>query len=185
MRRDGAVLYVKNPGAAHEVPYVQVDGVWKLSLRDVLLTAVKARFGPEVAVEESDLHVLAGKMAKVVRGRAESLSELAESVRARRVRSAEELRKAVEVAAMALNAGGVMQKDAHLVEAALATEHTVTSLDDKARGWFAESSARIPKLRRIVWVNPDRSTEEPIQWLREGAKREATRTLARHRKPKA
>ena len=96
VRRDGAVLYVKNPGATHEVPYVRVDGVWKLSLRDVLLTAVRARFGADVAVEESDLHVLAGKMAKVVQARAKSLSDLAESVRARRVRSGEELRKAVE-----------------------------------------------------------------------------------------
>lgn len=96
VRRDAGVVYVKNPGAAHEVPYVRVDGVWKLSLRDVLLTAVTARFGAEADVEEADLHVLAGKMARVVRARAQGLATLAASVRGRRVASDEELRKAVE-----------------------------------------------------------------------------------------
>ncbi len=93
------------------------------------------------------------------------------------------LREAVEAAAAALEAGGIMQKDTHLVEAALATERTVTSRDDKARGWFARSAGRIPRLARIVWVNPDIPEEAPIDWLRAGAKLERARTLARYVPP--
>jgi hypothetical protein len=96
LRRDGNVLYVKVPGGANEVPYVKVDGVWKVSVRDVLITALRARFGPAVEYEEADLFVLAGKMGRVLRGRARQLSALAEDVRAKRVASPEELREAVD-----------------------------------------------------------------------------------------
>ena len=48
VRREGAVLYVRNAGAQHEVPYVKVNGVWKVSVRDVLLVALKSRFGDDV-----------------------------------------------------------------------------------------------------------------------------------------
>ena len=96
VRREGDVVFVKNAGAEHEVPYVKVGGVWKLSVREVLLVALTARFGRDVKVEEADLHVLAGKMAKVVRKRSDDLSSLADSVRDGRVRSPGALRKAAE-----------------------------------------------------------------------------------------
>jgi hypothetical protein len=92
----------------------------------------------------------------------------------------DELREAIEVAAAAMNAGGIMQKDTRLVEAALATERTVTSLDDRARGWFARTAGRIRRLAKIVWVNPDVPEESPIDWLRSGAKPERARTLAQY-----
>jgi hypothetical protein len=95
-RRDGKVLYVKNPGAGNEVPYVFLDGRWKVSVRDVLATALRARFGPSVEFEEADLYVLAGKTAKVFRSRAGRLSELAEDVRAKRVATDEQLAAAVD-----------------------------------------------------------------------------------------
>jgi hypothetical protein len=93
----------------------------------------------------------------------------------------EALREAIVLAATALEAGGIMQKDTHLIEAALATERTVTSLDERARGWFVRSVGRIPRLAKIVWVNPDIPAESPIAWLRAGAKPEGARTLAQHR----
>jgi len=94
------------------------------------------------------------------------------------------LREAIDLAAAALEAGGIMQKDAHLVEAALATtSRTVTSRDDRARGWFARSTRRIPRLAKIVWVNPDVPEENPIDWLRGGAKPEPPRTLAHYLPP--
>ena len=68
-----------------------------------------------------------------------------------------ELREALDQAAAEKEAGGIMQKDAHLIEAALATEPTVTSRDDRARGWFARTAGRILRLARIVWVNPGRT----------------------------
>lgn len=93
----------------------------------------------------------------------------------------EDLRAAVERAALTLGAGGVMQKDTHVVEAALATEHTVTALDDEARGWFAKSADNIPRLAKIVWVNPNVPAEKPNAWLRAGAKRERQRMLGQYR----
>ena len=96
LRRDGNVVYVKAPGGKNEVPYVNVDGVWKLSVRDVLASAVKARFGPSVDYEEADLFVLAGKMAKVLRTRADQLSALAEDAKAKRVKTEDELFAAIQ-----------------------------------------------------------------------------------------
>ena len=95
-RREGDVLYVRNGGAEFESPYVKVGGVWKVSVRDVLLTAIRARFGQKEKVEEADLHVLAGKMAKVIRGRSKGLSDLAEAVRTGRIRTDAALREATE-----------------------------------------------------------------------------------------
>jgi hypothetical protein len=96
VRRDGDVLYVKLAGGDHEIPYVKVDGVWKLSIRDVLATAVKARFGRAVEYEEADLYVLAGKMARVLRERAGQLAALADDVKSKRVKNTDELHAAVE-----------------------------------------------------------------------------------------
>ena len=96
IRREGEIVYVRNVGADHDVPYVKVNGLWKVSVRDVLLTGVRARFGPDEKVEEADLHVLAGKMATVVGQRAKDLAGLAESVQAGRIQSAAALRQAAE-----------------------------------------------------------------------------------------
>lgn len=93
-RREGNVLYVKHAGGGNEVPYVHVKGVWKVSVRDVLVAAVKARFGSAIDYEEADLYVLAGKVARVLRGRAGELSVLADDVRAKRI-TADELNAAV------------------------------------------------------------------------------------------
>ncbi len=92
----------------------------------------------------------------------------------------DDLREAIERGAATTKGRRITLKDAHLVEAAFATEHTVTSQDDEARGWFAKSVGRIPRLGKIVWVNPDVPEEETIAWLRGGAKPERARTLARY-----
>ncbi|MBD2692356.1 hypothetical protein [Anabaena catenula] len=72
-----------------------------------------------------------------------------------------------------------MTKDLCLIEAALATDKIVISLDDNtARKFFSEASIKIDKLKDIVWVNPDKVDEEqPIEWLRNGAKVESDRLL--------
>jgi len=94
-RRDDNVVYVKNPGAGNEVPYVYDDGRWKVSARNVLVTALRARFGSAVEFEEADLFVLAGKTAKVLRARAGRIAALAEDVRLKRVATADQLDEAV------------------------------------------------------------------------------------------
>ena len=72
-----------------------------------------------------------------------------------------------------------MQKDFHLLQAALATDQTVISLDETVRGLFKQASQQVGEIRNIIWVNPDRTAEEqPIAWLQNGALPEASRRLS-------
>ncbi|MEQ9486795.1 hypothetical protein [Coleofasciculus sp. F4-SAH-05] len=73
-----------------------------------------------------------------------------------------------------------MFKDLRLLEAAIATDKTVISLDDNtARTFFSQAAVDINALKEIVWVNPDKVEEEtPIEWLQSGAKPESKRLLA-------
>lgn len=73
----------------------------------------------------------------------------------------------------------VMQKDLHLLEAALVTDKTIISLDETVRTLFAQTSQQVSEIRDIIWVNPERTTEEqPIDWLQSGAPPEAHRQLS-------
>jgi hypothetical protein len=57
------------------------------------------------------------------------------------------------------------QKDLHLVEAALATDKIVISLDDRARSELA-----LPAAAQVMWVNPVDEGGHVIYWLNNGAK---------------
>jgi hypothetical protein len=57
----------------------------------------------------------------------------------------------------------ILLKDCHLVEAALATDCRVASLDERARGHFATLAAAIEALRVIVWVNPATAREHAME----------------------
>ena len=71
-----------------------------------------------------------------------------------------------------------MYKDFLLIEAALATDKIVISLDENAHSPFAKVSLKVGKLRDIMWINPDKVEEEqPIQWLKDNAPREQKRCL--------
>lgn len=77
-------------------------------------------------------------------------------------------------------------KDICLLEAALATDKIVISLDDKtARKYFSQAAQQIQflqdSLKDIVWVNPDHvEQEQPIVWLEKGAPYEENRTLGQY-----
>ena len=71
-----------------------------------------------------------------------------------------------------------MQKDFHLLQAALATDQTVISLDETVRRLFKQASQQVSEIRDIVWVNPDRTEEQPILWLQNGAPPEPHRQLS-------
>ena len=72
-----------------------------------------------------------------------------------------------------------MQKDFHLLQAALATDQTITSLDETVRQLFKRASQSVGEIRNIIWVNPDRTAEEqPIAWLQNGAPPEPHRQLS-------
>lgn len=73
-----------------------------------------------------------------------------------------------------------MRKDLLLVEAALASDRRILSLDDKARRAFARASGSLMALRQILWANPVNEDERVDDWLRDGARREAARELRNH-----
>jgi hypothetical protein len=77
-------------------------------------------------------------------------------------------------------------KDICLLEAALATDKIVISLDDNtARKYFSQAAQQIQSLqdslKDIIWVNPDHvEQEQPIAWLTKGAPYEENRTLGQY-----
>lgn len=68
-------------------------------------------------------------------------------------------------------------KDIHLIEAAVATDQLVTSRDERARRAFGDAADVVRELRQVVWVDPTRDDEKPIDWLQNGAQAEASRRL--------
>lgn len=71
-----------------------------------------------------------------------------------------------------------MIKDLRLIEAAIATDKTIISLDDNtARNFFGKASRQVEKLQDVIWVNPDKDEEQVIQWLTDGAAPEPARLL--------
>ncbi|MCD4786057.1 MAG: hypothetical protein K8T10_19730 [Candidatus Eremiobacteraeota bacterium] len=68
-------------------------------------------------------------------------------------------------------------KDTHLVEAAIKTDKTIASLDNKARNNFSKMSPGIGELRSIYWINPANPDENVIQWLESGSIPDANRLL--------
>lgn len=74
-----------------------------------------------------------------------------------------------------------VRKDIHLLEAALATDKIIVSMDDNtARRFFTQAAKEVEELselKMIAWVNPDKPEESPIEWLRSGANPDAERLL--------
>jgi hypothetical protein len=70
-----------------------------------------------------------------------------------------------------------MWKDCHLLEAAIATDGIVISLDEKAREPFKKAAKTIKELRIIMWANPDKPEEDVLVWLSDGVAIETKRQL--------
>ena len=70
-----------------------------------------------------------------------------------------------------------MLKDAHLLEAALATDRAIASRDERLRGLLRAKISHLRAVRPVVWVNPGREEEDAVAWLIQGAKAEAQRRL--------
>ena len=71
-----------------------------------------------------------------------------------------------------------MKKDFRLLNAALATDQTIISCEKIIRKLFARASKEVSEIRHIVWVNPERTEEQPIAWLKNGAPAEEHRQLS-------
>lgn len=75
-----------------------------------------------------------------------------------------------------------MVEDVHLIDAALASDRVVLSLDEEVRGCFRAVVDEVEPLRKVAWANPLRDEEAVLEWLRDGAKPQAERELG-HRPP--
>ena len=71
----------------------------------------------------------------------------------------------------------ILMKDAHLIEAAMATDRLIASLERRARQHFTDVARSVIEIRTIVWVNPDNDDEQVTIWLRRGARAERKRML--------
>jgi hypothetical protein len=91
----------------------------------------------------------------------------------------EELRAAIEVHSPDKNVIRIMLKDVHLIEAALATDLRIASLDDTVREHFRRLAASHEPLRRVIWANPTIEVEQVIEWLEAGAPAQRSRQLKR------
>jgi hypothetical protein len=89
----------------------------------------------------------------------------------------DELRSKVEQATSDEKKRAAMLKDTHLIEAALQTDKIVISMDETVRQCFHEAAQTIGTMRQIVWVNPCKGDETPIEWLKGGAVLEKERKL--------
>ena len=86
-------------------------------------------------------------------------------------------REIVGAAATKRSEAEALQKDFHLVEAAIASDRTVVSLDETVRRLFKAAAHGVAAIKKVVWVNPVEPAEEAIEWLRGGAKAEPARML--------
>jgi hypothetical protein len=73
--------------------------------------------------------------------------------------------------------GAIIEKDRHLIEAALATDRRIASLDDRVRNQVRAHAAELRVVRSICWVNPNIASEIPIAGLESGAPAEKSRML--------
>jgi len=72
----------------------------------------------------------------------------------------------------------VMEKDCHLVEAALQADRIVVSRDEIVRDLFRQACSRVAELREVLWANPELEAEQVAAWLEGGAKNEQARRLS-------
>jgi len=93
----------------------------------------------------------------------------------------DELRAKISNAASSHKERDTLSKDTLLIEGALATDYAIAALDDSALRAFRKAANSVRKIRRIVWVNPDKTDQRPIDWLKKGARIESTRQLRPNR----
>lgn len=65
--------------------------------------------------------------------------------------------------------------DLHLIEAALATDGIVVSLDDTVAGHLHDMRTSVSQLRQVIWINPTRAPAKCITWLQQGAEEQQAR----------
>jgi hypothetical protein len=82
--------------------------------------------------------------------------------------TSEDLGQQLEKMASSEKAREAVLKDAHPLEAALASDQIVASMDETVRDLFSRASKNIGEIRPVVWVNPNREEEKITEWLENG-----------------
>ena len=90
---------------------------------------------------------------------------------------AEDLRKELVETARSRNQVEAINKDFHLLQAALATDQTIVSRDERIHRLFKNAARQVSEIRDILWANPATEGESACDWLRAGAPPEASRRL--------
>ena len=70
-----------------------------------------------------------------------------------------------------------IRKDLPLLLGALVTDRSIISVEKKIERNFVRLAERLPKVRDVIWVNPEVDEEKALQWLVAGAPFEAERCL--------
>lgn len=87
------------------------------------------------------------------------------------------LRQRIREAALHEKDWQEMEKDCHLIEAALVADLAVVSVEENARRRFARVAAQVEELRTVAWINPANEEEHCPEWLNSGASPEPERRL--------
>lgn len=90
------------------------------------------------------------------------------------------LRGRIEAQATGEATRRAMLKDCHLLEAAIATDQTIASLDDRVRQLFSDAAESVGEIRVVIWANPSNPEERCASWLDTGAEPEPQRRLGHH-----
>jgi hypothetical protein len=87
------------------------------------------------------------------------------------------LEKRIKLAVADKRVVAIIEKDRRLIEAALATDERVASLDDEVRDCLRDHCSKLPEVASVCWVNPKNPTEGAVAWLESGAPADRFRTL--------
>lgn len=81
----------------------------------------------------------------------------------------DEIRNQVTSANIGQKQKNAMLKDCHLLEAAIANDFRVISLDDTVQELF-KNELNFPEVNNVLWVNPTVEAQQILNWLCHGAK---------------
>lgn len=140
-------------------------------LSEIINHEYKVVFSPEMSREwnkHQSNFALGWRTSMVARRRIEVLTEDPANM---------DFRNAISSSQSTPNQKRAMLKDSHLVECAGATDNRVSALDDTVRRLFQYTTGVSAHVKKLVWVNPGKIEETPLQWLRDGAKAETARML--------
>ena len=71
----------------------------------------------------------------------------------------------------------IMEKDCRLLEAALASDEIVFSLDEIIRNHFRRAAGSVREIGHVHWANPDLPADTVVAWLENGAPNDKNRQL--------